>query len=586
MQNDAFSVLGQKWVYQKADENMAELFAQQFGLPYAVCRVLVSRGVDIDGVQNFLDPKLKNLMPNPSCLKDMDKTAAFLADAVEKKEKLGIIGDYDVDGATSSALVCRYMAFFGVETCVHIPERDEGYGPSKRAFEKFEAAGIKNVVTTDCGTTAFDILDAAAADGFKVAVIDHHEAETKLPKVFAVVNPKRLDEENDYPYLKYLSAAGVVFLVLTAINRELTNRGYFLTHEKPDLMRMLDLVALGTVCDVVPLLGLNRAYVKQGLKVIAGRTNLGLTTLIDNSGVQERPTTYHLGFVLGPRINAGGRVGDSSIGNKLLCTNSPAEALVLTKKLNEFNATRKDIEAHVLVEAIEQLEKSPLKYPMAFVFGHTWHQGVIGIVAGKLKERYHLPAFVMSVEEDEVKGSARSIEGLDLGALIMCAKEKGLITKGGGHIMAAGFSLEESKIEEFEKFVGEYIQSKLPASDLVAKTTFDVVLSIEGATVELAEKLNLLAPFGADNPEPKVVIENIKIIKPVVFGGGHVKCFLGADYSTKKLKAVCFKCVDSALGAALLDGKEKRFDVLCTLKLDEWMNNKNLQVIIEDLMEK
>ena len=586
MKNEAFSVLGQKWVYNKANENEVELLSQQLGLSYATCRVMAVRGIALEEAQSFLEPKIKNLMPDPSCLKDMDKATKFIADLIETKQKVGIIGDYDVDGATSSALIQKYLAFFGLETVVHIPERDEGYGPSRKAFAEFEACGIKNVITTDCGTTSFDVLDEAALNGFKVVVTDHHEAETKLPNVFAVVNPKRLDEKNDYPYLKYLAAVGVVFLTLAATNRELANRGFFETGEKPDLMGMLDLVALGTVCDVVPLLGLNRAYVKQGLKVISARTNLGLTTLIDNSGIQERPTTYHLGFILGPRINAGGRVGVSSLGNKLLCTDSPKEALEITQKLNEFNVERKDIEAHVLGEAIEQLEKNPISYPMAFVYGNTWHQGVIGIVAGKLKERYHLPTFVMSVEKDEVKGSARSIDGLDLGALIMCAKEKGVITKGGGHMMAAGFSLEEDKIEEFKKFAGEYIENKLPASELTPTINFDVALSIEGATLQLAEELNRLAPFGADNPEPKVVIENVKIIKPSVLNGGHVRCFLGADYSTKSLKAVCFKCVDNALGVMLLNAKDKRFDALGTLRIDEWMNSKTLQLTIEDLMEK
>ena len=595
MQNDAYSVSGQKWIYQNADENMTELLSQQLGFSYAACRVLAVRGIGLEEAQNFLDPKIKNLMPNPSCLKDMDKTAEFMADLIETKQQTGIIGDYDVDGATSSALLKRYLEFFGLEVYVHIPERDEGYGPSRKAFEEFESLGIQNVMTTDCGTTAFEVLGEATDKGFKVVVIDHHEAETKLPDVYAVVNPKRLDEKNDYPYLKCLAAVGVVFLTLVATNRVLSKRGFFDKNEKPDLMDMLDLVALGTVCDVVPLLGLNRAYVKQGLKVISMRKNVGLTTLIDNSGVHQRPTTYHLGFVLGPRINAGGRVGDSSLGNRLLCTNSEKEALEITQKLNAFNTERKDIEEHVLREAIEQIEKKPLEYPLIFVFGppkgsclyqDNWHQGVIGIVAGKLKERYHLPALVMSIEKDEVKGSARSVDGLDIGALIMCAKEKGLITKGGGHTMAAGFSVEENQIESFGKFVGESVQCKLPAEKLTPMTFFDVRLSLEGATMELAEQFELLSPFGADNPEPKVVIENVKIIKPTVLNGGHVRCFLGADYSKKSLKAVCFKCVDNSIGATLLNADDRCFDVLGTLRVDEWMNTKNLQLTIEDIMEK
>jgi len=580
--NHFLSVSGKRWIYQRADENQVEFLMQRLGLPYAVCRVLQVRGVDADGAQNFLEPKIQTLMPNPSSLKDVDKTASFLADVVEHKQKVGIIGDYDVDGATSSALLRRYLEFFGNEVFVHIPEHDEGYGPNKKAFDEFAAEGIKAVVTTDCGTTAFEILDQAADKGFDIVVIDHHEAEMKLPRVLAVVNPKRLDEENKYPYLRYMSAVGVVFLTLVAVNRELKKRGFFETHDKPDLMRDLDLVALGTVCDVVPLVGLNRAYVKQGLKVISNRTNLGLATLIDNSGISQRPTVYHLGYVLGPRINAGGRVGDSSIGHKLLCTKSPSEALELSHKLNQFNVERKDIEAHVLSEALEQLEGKSQEYPMAFVYGNTWHQGVIGIVAGKLKERYNLPSFVMSVEEDEVKGSARSINGLDLGALIMTAKEKGILTKGGGHVMAAGFSLNKDRIEDFRKFVGEYIEEKLPDEALMPTIDFDAVVSLGGANTDLAEKMDILEPFGTGNPEPKIVIENVKISKPFIVGEGHIRCML-TDGHSNMLKAICFKCADNELGQALLKTKEQRFDVLGTLRIDSFMNKKNLQLTIEDM---
>ena len=585
MFEDRLSISGQRWIYQKADENQVEFLMQRLGLSYSLCRILASRGITPETAPVFLSPKLQTLMPDPSCLNDMDKVAVLLADVVQKKEKVGIIGDYDVDGATSSAILRLYLESFGLEVVTHIPERDEGYGPSDRAFEMFRAQNIKTVVTTDCGTTAFDVLNKAAQDGFNIIIIDHHEAEAKLPDVKAVVNPKRLDEKNDYSDLKYLAAVGVVFLTLVAVNRELNDRGWFEAHQKPDLLSFLDLVALGTVCDVVPLLGLNRAYVKQGLKVISMRKNLGLTTLIDNSGIKEKPDVYHLGFVLGPRINAGGRVGDSSVGHRLLCTNSPSEAMDLTQKLNTYNIDRKDIETHVLSEALEQLEGEPQAYPMAFVYGKTWHQGVIGIVAGKLKERYHLPSFVMSIETDEVKGSARSVNGLDLGALIMSAKEKGLLTKGGGHVMAAGFSLNEDKIEDFKTFVGTYINEKLSSAELVPTLDFDVLLSLGGATLELAEEFQILAPFGTMHPEPKVVIENVSIANASIVGDGHVRCLLSADRLTKAVKAICFKCADNAIGQAMLSQNEKRYNVLGTLRVDEWMNKKTLQLIIEDLME-
>ncbi len=577
------SLGGNLWVKTSADERQTEMLCQRSGLPYLICRILASRGITAEGVESFLNPKLQNLMPNPSCLKDMDKAAKRLAAAVWAGEKIGIIGDYDVDGATSSSVLRRFLEFFGLTVRVHIPDREEGYGPSLQAFEEFAAQNIRLAVTTDCGTTAFEVLDNAAADGFDVLVVDHHEAEARLPKVVAVVNPKRLDEDNDYPYLKYLAAVGVVFLLIVAVNRELRNSGYYEKHAAPDLLQLLDLVALGTVCDVVPLSGLNRAYVKQGLKIMSLRQNEGIKALSDIAGLNEAPTAFHLGYVLGPRINAGGRVGDASAGNRLLCTHDAETAKALAEELNKFNIERKDIEAYVLLQAIEQLESTPQEYPMAFVSGADWHQGVVGIVAGKLKERYNLPAFVMSVEHDEVKGSARSIPGIDLGALIMSAKEKGILTKGGGHIMAAGFSLNEEKMEDFRRFAGEYIRGKLGGETVTPVVEFDGVVSLSGANLDLAEKLQSLEPFGAGNPEPRIVIENVKIVRPSIIGSGHVRCFLGGD-NGGGLKAIAFRAADNAIGAAMLQANGERFDVAGQLRKDIWQGKTYVQFIIEDMM--
>ena len=577
------SLGGNLWVKTSADERQTEMLCQRSGLPYLICRILASRGITAEGVESFLNPKLQNLMPNPSCLKDMDKAAKRLAAAVWAGEKIGIIGDYDVDGATSSSVLRRFLEFFGLTVRVHIPDREEGYGPSLQAFEEFAAQNIRLAVTTDCGTTAFEVLDNAAADGFDVLVVDHHEAEARLPKVVAVVNPKRLDEDNDYPYLKYLAAVGVVFLLIVAVNRELRNSGYYEKHAAPDLLQLLDLVALGTVCDVVPLSGLNRAYVKQGLKIMSLRQNEGIKALSDIAGLNEAPTAFHLGYVLGPRINAGGRVGDASAGNRLLCTHDAETAKALAEELNKFNIERKDIEAYVLLQAIEQLESTPQEYPMAFVSGTDWHQGVVGIVAGKLKERYNLPTFVMSVEHDEVKGSARSIPGIDLGALIMSAKEKGILTKGGGHIMAAGFSLNEEKMEDFRRFAGEYIRGKLGGETVTPVVEFDGVVSLSGANLDLAEKLQSLEPFGAGNPEPRIVIENVKIVRPSIIGSGHVRCFLGGD-NGGGLKAIAFRAADNAIGAAMLQANGERFDVAGQLRKDIWQGKTYVQFIIEDMM--
>ena len=576
------SLSGCLWKAVPYNERQAEVIAQRWNLPFVVASILSARDVLPEDVTNFLEPKLQTLMPNPSVMKDVDKASSKIADIIEQGRKVGIIGDYDVDGATSSSVLRLFLESVGIAPEVHIPDRDEGYGPSKQAFDNFKKQGIDFVITTDCGTTAFEPFEYAAEQGFTVIVLDHHEAEVKLPSVFALVNPKRFDDDNDYPYLKYMSAVGVVFMTVVAVNRELRSRGFYKTHSEPQLLQWLDLVALGTICDVVPLKGLNRAFVRQGLKIMAQRQNIGLKALIDKAGVNETPSAYHLGYVLGPRINAGGRVGDPSYGNRLLCSRNPQEAEQLAAKLDEFNAQRKDIENYVLQEAIETLDKEISDYPIAFIAGHNWHQGVIGIVAGKLKERYNLPSFVMSIEEDEVKGSARSIPQVDLGALVIAAKEKGIITKGGGHTMAAGYSLNEDKIEEFRRFVGEYVKARLGDEAIVPVLEYDGVLDLLGATPELAEKLEMLEPFGAGNAEPKFVIKNVCFKKTGIVGSGHIRSFLSSK-NGGSIKAMAFRAADNEIGQAMLNNHGEIFDVLGTLRRDTWLGRNDVQFIIDDV---
>lgn len=563
------------------DERKAELIAQRFALPLPVARIIASRGIPVDDVANFINPKLQNLMPDPFCMKDMEKAAKRIAEAIVKKQKVAIIGDYDVDGATSSSVLRLYLESVGIEPEIHIPERDEGYGPSRQAFDEFAAFGAELVITVDCGTTAFDVFDYAGSLNIPVIVLDHHEAEVRLPEVYAVVNPKRLDESDDYPYLKYMAAVGVVFCTIVAVNRELRKQGFFAGREEPNLLQWLDLVALGTVCDVVPLLGLNRAFVRQGLRIMSLRSNTGLRALIDKSGISEAPSAFHLGYVLGPRINACGRVGEASLGNKLLCSRDDFQAGQLADKLNEFNAQRKEIEAYVLLSAIEMLEGTPQEYPIAFAAGKDWHQGVVGIVAGKLKERYNVPAFVMSIEPDEVKGSARSVPGVDLGALIIAAKEKGLLTKGGGHTMAAGFSLPEDKIEAFRRFAGEYVRQKLGEEDVAPVIEVDSALDLLGANTDFAAALELLEPFGAGNAEPKIVLEHVQVVKPGIVGAGHVRCFLTSG-NGGSLKAMAFKIADTELGKTLLNSQGAAFDIAGVLRRDNWQGRNSVQFIIDD----
>ena len=581
--DNSVSLGGNLWQVASADERLSELLVQKYNLPFLMAKIMVLRGIGPDETAAFLSPKINALMPDPFVLKDMEKAALRIADAIQNKQHIAIIGDYDVDGATSTSVMKLFLRSVGIEPDVHIPDRDEGYGPSRQAVDDFKAKGAELLITLDCGTTAFDPLEYAVSLGMDVIVLDHHEAEVKLPQIYALVNPKRLDDLNDYPYLKYMAAVGVVFMTVVAVNRALRQRGFYTAENpEPDLKNWLDLVALGTVCDVVPLKGLNRAYVAQGLKIMAGRTNIGLTTLIDKANLTEAPTAFHLGYVLGPRINACGRVGDASMGNQLLCATSDYQAQLLVDKLNEFNVARKDIENHVLLSAIEILEGQPQEYPIAFVYGHDWHQGVIGIVAGRLKERYNVPSFVMSVEADEVKGSARSVPQIDLGALIISAKEKGLITKGGGHTMAAGFSLEESKLEDFRKFVGEYVVEHLGQEAVTPVLEIDAVLDAGGATVELADCLERLEPFGAGNPEPKLMLKHVRIIKPSLIGTGHVRCVLISE-NGGSIKAIAFRVGDNDIGNAMLTAKDTFFDVVGVLRRDRWNGRNEAQFIIEDI---
>ncbi len=577
------SLGGSLWCVNQADVRLVDGLVQKYNVPVIVAQIMALRG--IDDADNYLNPKIASLMPNPSVLKDMDKAAKRLAQAIVNDERIGIIGDYDVDGATSTSIMRLFLRAVKRDCLVHIPDREEGYGPSMQAVDEFKRQGVSLLLTLDCGTMAFEPLEYASSLGIDVIVLDHHEAEVKLPKVYAVVNPKRLDEENDYPYLQYMAACGVVFMTVVAVNRQLRSQGYYNDNPaEPDLRQWLDLVALGTVCDVVPLKGLNRAYVAQGLKIMAQRRNLGLTALMDKSGLERAPTAFHLGFVLGPRINACGRVGDADIGNKLLCCDNQAQAESLVEKLNEFNVLRKDIENAVLLDAIEQVEGKPQEYPIAFVYGKDWHQGVIGIVAGKLRERYNVPAFAMSIEADEVKGSARSIPEIDLGALIIAAKEKGLITKGGGHTMAAGFSLNEDKIAEFHKFVGEYVKDKIGGDALIPTKQVDAILDVGGASVDLADCLEQLEPFGQGNPEPILMIKNVRIIKATPMGIGHVRCILTSD-NGDSLKAVAFRVGDNQIGQAMLSGGSIKYDVCGVLRHDNWGGKQNVQFIIDDIRE-
>lgn len=576
------SIGGNIWQISAADDRQTELLCRKLNISVHLARLLLLRGLSAENIPLFLNPKISTLMPNPSILKDMDKAAERIAEAIISRQKIAIIGDYDVDGATSTSVMRLFLTHCGIKTAVHIPEREEGYGPSTLAFQEFSDFGADLVITVDCGTSAFEVLDSAA-EKFDIIVLDHHEAGTKLPKVYAVVNPKRLDQSEERPDLGYMAAVGVVFMTVVAINRLLRQKGFYNANiPEPNLMQWLDLVALGTVCDVVTLMGINRAFVTQGLKIMANRQNLGLKTLIDAAKITEKPDAYHLGFVLGPRINACGRVGKAYVSSRLLCSKNQLEAEHLAEEMNVYNQERKDIECFVLQQSIEQLEGTPQEWPMAFVASKGWHQGVIGIVAGKLKERYNLPAFVMSIEEDEVKGSARSIEGVDLGTLIIAAKEKGVITKGGGHTMAAGFSLTEEQIPAFQAFAGEYISQSLNHTTPHPVIKIDLSISLPAANLELCNQLEQLKPFGTGNPEPMLLIRNVYFRKACIIGAGHIKCEL-TGLGQERLSAIAFKIADTDIGKEILSSRHDCYDVVGNLRFNRWNNTTNLQFMITDI---
>lgn len=573
------SLSGRRWLARPGDERLALALAQRLGLPELVGRVLASRGVGLDEAEGFLNPTLRDLLPDPGHLLGMESAVARLVAAVTGGETIGIFGDYDVDGATSSALLRNALADMGARARVYIPDRiKEGYGPNAPALLRLKDEGVSVVVTVDCGTTAFEALEAATQAGLDMIVVDHHVGEAALPAALAVINPNRLDETSPHGHL---AAVGVAFLLAVGLNRGLKQAGWYQSRPAPDLMRWLDLVALGTVCDVVPLVGVNRALVVQGLKVMARRNNVGLAALSDVAGVKERPDSYTLGYVLGPRVNAGGRVGEAELGTRLMSTDDPAEAAEIARQLDGYNKDRQEIEAVVLLDAIEQVEGRPDDgRPLLMAAGENWHPGVIGIVAGRLKERYGRVACVVALEGDQGKGSGRSVPGLDLGSAIIAARQAGLLRAGGGHAMAAGFTVARDKLEALSDFLAERLQAQLEG-ELVPLLELDGALDAGAASIELVETLSQVGPFGSGNPEPRFAVSGARIVKADVVGSGHVRLML-AGAGGKRLKAIAFRAADSEMGHALLSSSGAAFHLAGTLRVDTWQGNSSVQLIVDD----
>jgi len=579
------SACGRRWLTKPADdraaqERIARAIAQKLELPEIVARLLAARGLDAETAPAFLAPRLREALPDPSHLKDMDKAASRLADAIAGGERIAVFGDYDVDGATSAALLHRYLAQLGAPPIVYVPDRmKEGYGPNAPALLKLAARGARIVITVDCGILAHAPLAAAAEAGLDVIVVDHHAAEPALPPAFAAINPNRLDDASPH---KTLAAVGVAFLLLVAVNRELRRRGTFASGGEPDLMELLDLVALGTICDVVPLTGLNRALVAQGLRVMARRGNAGIAALAEVARVNEPLAAFHSGFLLGPRVNACGRVGESMLGWRLLATDDALEAKTLAARLDAYNSERQAIEAEVLAQAmVRAQEQAALGRAVVTVAGRNWHPGVVGIVASRVVERVGRPVCVIGIIDGVGKGSGRSIAGVDLGAAVIAARQAGLLTNGGGHKMAAGFTVAEARIEAFGAFLADRLAPQVAAVGGTPGLAIDAALAPDGASRDLLAAFERLAPFGVGNPEPRLVLMAARIGYLDPAGEAHLRVMIPLERGGR-LKAIAFRAVGTKLGEVLLANRGGALHLAGHLRADRWNGRDDVQFVIED----
>ena len=549
-----------------------------------VTQLLLARGVPRDDLARHRSPSLRSFLPDPSQFRDMDAAAERLAEAVLSRETVTIYGDYDVDGATSAALLVRLLRMLGHDARYYIPDRLlEGYGPSGEALVRLGAEGSSLVVTVDCGAMAYEALGAAHDAGIDVIVVDHHKCAAELPRALALVNPNRLDENDLAASHGHLAAVGVAFLLAVATVRTLRGRGYFNGRAEPDLLALLDLVALGTVADVAAIRGLNRAFVAQGLKVMARRDNIGLSALIDASRLTRAPSCSDCGFALGPRINAGGRVGESTLGVRLLTTQDPDEARTIAEQLSRLNDERRAIEAAVQEAAEDQLAAQHNR-AVVVVAGHGWHPGVIGIVAGRIKEKTGRPALVVAIDEATGigKGSGRSIGGVDLGAAIIGARDHGLLMAGGGHAMAAGLTVAENQLAALGDWLEERLEGPVARARLDQSTLLDLAVAPRGLTPALVETLDSAGPFGMGWPGPRVVVGPVHLVKADLVGTDHVRVIAsGADGGS--FKAIGFRMAESELGQALLHGSRGRKLWLAgRAKIDDWGSRPQAELHLED----
>jgi single-stranded-DNA-specific exonuclease len=559
--------------------------AQRHGVPELLARVLAGRGVEADEVEAYLDPTVRRLLPDPHVLTAMEAAAGRIADAIEGEESVAIFGDYDVDGATSAALLARYLRLCGLKPIVHIPDRIfEGYGPNVPAIRSFAERGATLLVTVDCGTTSLEALAEAKSLGLDAVVIDHHQADEELPPAVAIVNPNRAD---DLSGLGHLAAVGLVFLTLVAVSRQLRQRGYWTgTRSEPDLLSLLQLVALGTVADVVPLKGLNRAFVGKGLIALRRREHIGLTALMDAARLSGPPESWHLGFLLGPRINAGGRIGRADLGVQLLLEEDPTEAARIAGELDRLNNERRAIEFAMVAQAdAEAMAALGLEEKGAVVVtaAEGWHPGVVGLVAARLKERYGRPAFAIALEPGGVgTGSGRSIAGVDLGRAVRHAVHEGLLVKGGGHAMAAGITLKKDALGAFRAFLEETLGADVAAARRESALKIDGAVSAGGVDVALVEMLARAGPYGAGNPEPVLALPAHRLSFADPVGENHIRARFKAG-DGRQVNAIAFRAAGTPLGQALLDNRGRNLHAAGYLAIDRWQGEERVQMRLVDV---
>jgi single-stranded-DNA-specific exonuclease len=577
----ASSLSNRRWVWRQGEDRIGLGISQRLGVPEVVGRLLAARGIGLDTAADFLEPTLRALLPDPAVLRDMDVAAARLAEAVLRSETVGIFGDYDVDGACSGAVMAVFLRGLGCTTLPHVPDRlTEGYGPNAAALRGLVERGATLVLCVDCGTAAAVPL-ASLQGRADVVILDHHKAEGLPPDVLATVNPNRLDCNSG---LGMLCAAAIAFLTAIGTVRELRRRGYFAGRREPDLMALLDMVALATVCDVMPLTGLNRAFVTQGLKVMARRERPGIAALLDVAQVKDRPGATALGFALGPRINAAGRISECDLGLRLLLCDDPVEARELAATLDAVNRQRQAVEASMQDAAMEAAAaQAAAGHAALLIAGAGWHPGVVGIVAGRIKEKFNRPTCVAALADGIAKGSGRSVPGLDLGGAVIAARQAGILLTGGGHAMAAGFSLAEARLEAFHALLNERLAAAvaLPsAADLVVEGS----VAVPGCTTELAQQLSRVSPFGNGNEEPVLVLPRVRVVRADRVGrdAATIRAFVEGEGGGGRLKAVMFRAREGAVADALLRRDGVSLHLAGHLRAEEWNGSVNAGFVITD----